>query len=363
MLGMSYNKTMKYRKLGNTDIDVSEICLGTMTWGIQNSEEEAHEQLNYSLEQGVNFIDTAEIYPVPVNEEKWGTTDVYIGNWLKQTGNRDKIILATKVAGRSPMGYLRKDAGHLENNKESRLSREQILYSCDESLKRLQTDYIDLLQLHWPERSTNYFGQLGYTHKEDDGAIPIEETLSAMGELVKSGKARYVGLSNESAWGAMKYIQLAESQGLPRVVSIQNPYNLLCLHYEVGLAEVSMREQCGLLAYSPLAFGALSGKYLGDARPEGARITLWSKEFPRYFTEAGVQATQDYVNLAKENGLDPSQMALAYLLTKPFVTSIIIGATTMEQLKIDIGSYELELSPEVMKKIEALTVKHSNPCP
>ncbi|MBE8182107.1 MAG: aldo/keto reductase [Candidatus Portiera sp.] len=354
---------MKYRKLGNTDIDVSEICLGSMTWGVQNTQQDAFDQLNYSLEQGINFIDTAEIYPVPVNAKKWGTTDRYIGEWFKQTGNRDKVILAGKVAGRSPMGFLRKGAEGLKNTKESRLSREQILYSCDEALKRLQTDYIDIFQLHWPERSTNFFGKLNYVHADDNDPVPLEETLAAMGELVKSGKVRHIGLSNETAWGTMKYMDIAKEKGLPKPVSIQNPYSLLCLHYEVGLAEISMREKCGLLAYSPLGFGALSGKYLGGEKPEGARITLWPQEFPRYFTDKGVAATTEYVKLAQDNGLDPSQMALAYLLTKPFVTSLIIGATTRPQLEINIGASDLELSDELMKKLEALTAKYSNPCP
>lgn len=354
---------MKYRKLGNTAIDVSEICLGTMTWGIQNTQQDAFDQLNYSLEKGINFIDTAEIYPVPIDANKWGTTDRYIGEWFKQTGKRDKVILASKVAGRSPMGFLRKDATDLKNKKESRLSREQILYSCDEALKRLQTDYIDLFQLHWPERNANFFGKLNYVHGDDKDPVSLEETWSAMNELVTSGKVRHIGLSNETAWGTMKYIEIAEQKGMARPMSVQNPYSLLCLPYEVGMAEVSMREQCGLLAYSPLAFGALSGKYLGGAKPEGARITLWPQEFPRYFTEAGTNATTEYVQLAQDNGLDPSQMALAYLLTKPFVTSLIIGATTMEQLETNVGATDIKLSDDIMKQLEALTVKHSNPCP
>ena len=354
---------MKYRNLGNTNLQVSEICLGTMTWGEQNTKEEAFTQMDYAFEEGVNFLDTAEIYPVPINAKKWGTTDRYVGEWMQQRGNRAKVILASKVAGRSGMGFLRAGAQQLENKKESRLSREQILYSCDESLKRLQTDYIDIFQLHWPERSSNFFGKLNYEHVQDDSAVSLEESLSAMDELVKSGKVRYVGLSNETAWGAMKYMEIAKSKELARPVSIQNPYNLLCLHYEVGLAEVSMREECGLLAYSPLAFGALSGKYLDGKRPTGARITLWSKEFPRYFTAAGIKATEEYINLARANDIDPSQMAIAYLLTKPFITSIIIGATTMEQLKINVASVDLELSSDVLEGIEKLIVKYSNPCP
>lgn len=354
---------MKYRYLGNTELKVSEICLGTMTWGEQNTQEEAFEQMDYSLNQGVNFWDVAEIYPIPIKAKTFGDTERIIGNWIGSRNKRDKIVLATKVAGRSGMGYLRTSAEHLKNNKETRLSREQILYACDESLKRLQTDYIDLYQLHWPERNTNFFGSLNYEHKDDNDAISLEETLSVMDELVKSGKVRYVGLSNESAWGTMKCLEIAKSQGLARPMSVQNPYNLLCLHYEVGLAEVSMREQCGLLAYSPLAFGVLSGKYLYEKYPVGARMTLWSKEFPRYFTKLGVKATEEYFQLANDNGINPAQMALAYLLIKPFITSIIIGATNMEQLKINIEAVDLELSPKVIEDIGKLTIKYSNPCP
>ena len=354
---------MKFRKLGNTDIDVSEICLGTMTWGVQNTKEEAFEQLDYALDQGVNFIDTAEIYPVPIAADKWGTTERYIGEWIKERKNRDKYILATKVAGRGPMGYLRKDAKDLKNNKEARLSREQILYAIDGSLQRLQTDYIDLYQLHWPERKSNFFGQLNYEPADDDDPVSLEESLSALDELVKAGKVRYVGLSNESPWGTMKFIELSNAKGLARPMTVQNPFNLLCLHYGVGMGEVSYREQCGLIAYSPLAFGALSGKYLDGAKPEGARLTTWPDEFVRYLSPLAHAAIGEYVALAKEHGVDPSQMALAYLLTKPYVSSLIIGATSMEQLKINIGSYKLDLSEDLLKKIHALTVKFSNPCP
>lgn len=347
---------MQYRKLGTTDVEVSEICLGTMTWGEQNTEAQAHEQLNYAIQQGINFIDTAEIYPVPTSAKTYRRTEIYIGNWLAQQKRRDQLILATKVAGRSNMRYLR-------DGQDTRLDRAQILAACDGSLKRLQTDYIDLYQLHWPERSTNFFSQLNYVHKEETDLIPMEETLGALDELVKSGKVRYVGLSNETAWGAMRFLHLAEMHNLPRMVSIQNPYNLLCRPYEIGLAEVAMREACGLLAYSPLAFGVLTGKYLDDQQPAGARLTLWGDRFMRYQTEAGKKATRAYVALAREHDLDPAQMALAYLLTKPFVTSLIIGATTMTQLRSDIEAADLQLDPQVLEAIERLSVTYSNPCP
>ena len=346
---------MKYRKLGNTDVEVSEICLGTMTWGEQNTEAQAHQQLDYAIGQGINFVDTAEIYPVPTSSKTYHRTEMYIGNWLAEQ-QRDKLILATKVAGRSNMRYLR-------GGQETRLTRDQILAACEGSLKRLQTDYIDLYQLHWPERSTNFFSKLNYEHKEETDLTPMEETLSALDDLVKSGKVRYVGLSNETAWGAMRFLHLAEMQNLPRMVSVQNPYNLLCRGYEVGLAEVAMRESCGLLAYSPLAFGVLTGKYLAGNQPDGARLTRWGAQFLRYQTEAGKRATQEYVALAREHNLDPAQMALAYLLTKPFVTSLIIGATTMEQLQSDIEAGDLQLDTKILDAIEQLSVKYSNPCP
>ncbi len=350
---------MKYRKLGRSS--VSEICLGTMTFGEQNTEQEAHQQLDFALAEGINFIDTAEVYPVPVSRHKATRTETYIGNWLAKRKKRDDIILATKVAGRSNMSYMR--SGMKSPAKETRLSAEQISFACDNSLKRLQTDYIDLYQIHWPERSSNFFGRLNYEHKEDDDAIDLQETLEALARLVEAGKVRYLGVSNETPWGVMRLIHLAKTMDLPPIVSIQNPYNLLCRPYDIGLAEISMRESCGLLAYSPLAFGALTGKYLNGNRPAGARITLWEKEFPRYFTLLGQKATAEYVQLAKDNGLDPSQMAISYLLTKPFMTSIIIGATNLHQLETDIKAADVFLSEEVLNQIEEIAVRYSNPCP
>lgn len=348
---------MKLNKLGNTDIDVSVICLGTMTWGQQNTEAEAHEQLDYALANGVNFIDTAELYAIPPRAETYGLTEQYIGSWLSKTGHRDRVVLASKVAGPAD-GWL----PHIRNEATRRLDEANIDAALHGSLKRLQTDYLDLYQLHWPDRKTNYFGQLGYTHVENDHPVSIEETLRVLKKHVDAGKIRYIGLSNETPWGAMEFVRLAEQFDLPRIVSVQNPYNLLNRSYEVGLAEVSIREQCGLLAYSPLGFGVLSGKYLGGVRPEGARLTLWP-DYARYCGENAVKATQDYVELAKSHGLDPAQMALAYINSRPFVTANIIGATTMQQLRDNIASAQITLADSVLEGIEQVHQRYPNPSP
>ena len=346
---------MQLRPLGNTDLSVSVICLGTMTWGEQNTEADAHEQLSFALDKGINFIDTAEMYAVPARAETAGLTEQYIGTWLKARGKRDDVILATKVVGRSDgFGYLRPG--------ERKLDRKNIETAIDDSLKRLQTDYVDLYQLHWPDRSTNFFGKLGYEHQPEDNSIPLEETLGVLQDLVKAGKVRHIGLSNETPWGTMRCLQLSETHKLPRVVSVQNPYNLLNRTYEIGLAEVSIREQCGLLAYSPLGFGALSGKYLDGRKPEGRRLTLFP-QFKRYLTPEGIKATSRYVALARQYGLDPAQMALAYVNSRPFVTSNIIGATTMTQLKSNIESAHIELSAELLQGIDAIHSDFPNPCP
>lgn len=346
---------MRYLPLGRTDIRVSELCLGTMTYGEQNSQNEAFEQLDYALDRGINFIDTAELYPVPPRGETQGLTETYIGNWLAARKTRDKVILATKVVGAADwVPHLR--GGH------ARLDRANIHKALDESLTRLKTDYIDLYQLHWPDRQTNYFGKLGYEHPETDDSTPLLETLQALDDLVKAGKLRYVGLSNETPWGTMTMLQLAEQHGLPRMVSIQNPYSLLNRSFEIGLAEIAIREHCGLLAYSPLAFGVLSGKYLDGARPEGARITLFSR-FDRYSNPQAERATADYVAIARRHGLDPSQLALAWVNSRPFLTSNIIGATTMEQLETNIASVDVRLSAEVIEEIEAAHRKQPNPSP
>lgn len=343
---------MQRRALGRTGIDVSLLCLGTMTFGEQNSEADAHQQLDRALDAGIDFIDTAEMYPVPPNVETQGRTEEYIGSWLAARGNRDQVKIATKVTGPG-MDYLRGG---------SRLTREQIIAACDDNLRRLGTDYIDLYQLHWPDRKTNFFGKLGYQPTEDEDMTPLEESLSALGELVTAGKIRAVGLSNETPWGVMQCLNLAERLNLPRVASVQNPYNLVNRSFEVGLAEFAHREDVGLLAYSPLAFGTLSGKYLDGARPEGARLTLFER-FQRYNAEPAQHVIACYVDIARRHGLNPAQMALAFVNTRPFLTSNIIGATTMTQLESNIKSLEVELSEEVLAEIEMIHNTAPNPCP
>ncbi|SFR74699.1 Predicted oxidoreductase [Marinobacter daqiaonensis] len=345
---------MEKRKLGRSGLDVSMICLGTMTWGEQNTEQEAFEQLDYAVGQGINFIDTAEMYPVPPRAETQGLTEQYLGNWLARRGRRDDLVIASKVAGPgNGLTYLRNGP---------RLSRDHIRAACESSLKRLQTDYIDLYQVHWPDRNANFFGKLAYRHKEPEEFTPIEETLGALDELVKEGKIRHVGLSNETAWGTMKYVQLAEQKGWARPVSIQNPYNLLNRTFELALAEVAHREDVGLLAYSPLAFGMLTGKYLGGRRPDNARITLFER-FVRYLGERAERATAAYCDLAREHGLTPAQLALAWVNSRSFVTSNIIGATTMDQLKENIDSHEIILSDELRRALEELHQEFTYPCP
>ena len=347
---------MKKHRLGTTDIEVSEICLGTMTWGQQNTAEQAFAQMDYAIERGVNFFDAAEMYPVPPREETQGATETIIGQWFAKTGKRDKVILASKVAGRGSrhtgFGYLRGGP---------RLSRAHIMEAIDGSLKRLQTDYIDLYQVHWPERVTNFFGQFGYTHSDNSG-IPIQETLEALAEVVAAGKAKYIGISNETPWGMMEYLRLSKELNLPRVVSIQNPYNLLNRSFEVGLAEMSMRENVGLLAYSPLAFGVLSGKYIGGQRPANTRITSFER-FVRYSNPHAEAATEAYVKLAQQHDLNPAQMALAFVNSREFLTSNIIGATTMEQLITNIDSVDVQLSDEVIAGIDAINHQFRIPAP
>ncbi len=348
---------MKLKPLGNTDIQVSVICLGSMTWGEQNSEAEAHQQLDYALEHGVNFIDTAELYAIPPKAETYGLTESYIGSWLAKSGKRQQVILASKVAGPAE-GWL----PHIRNESIRRLDSKNIEQALNSSLQRLQTDYLDLYQLHWPDRQTNYFGQLGYSHKAKDASIPIEETLQALKDQVDAGKIRHIGLSNETPWGVMEFIRLADQMNLPRIVSVQNPYSLLNRSYEVGLAEVSIREKVGLLAYSPLGFGVLSGKYLNGAQPARGRLTLF-KDYTRYSSENAIAATAAYVKLAQNHGMDPAQMALAYIHSRPFVTSTIVGATTSQQLRDNIDSAQLELSKEVLEEIEKIHHQYPNPSP
>ena len=347
---------MQYRRLGHTDVKVSVICLGTMTFGEQNTEAEGHAQLDYALERGINFIDTAELYAIPPRRETYGRTEAIIGAWLQTRGVRDRIVLASKIAGPGE-GWI----DHIRAGR-TRYNRRDIEAALDESLRRLQTDYLDLYQLHWPERKANFFGRLGFSPETETDLTPMEETLAVLGGLVEAGKIRHIGLSNETPWGVMEFLRLAEKLDLPRVVSVQNPYSLLNRTFEVGLAEVAHREGPGLLAYSPLGFGVLSGKYLDGAAPAGARLTRFP-HYDRYSSPQAQAATEAYVSLAREHGMEPAQMALAFCNSRPFLTSTIVGATTTEQLRSDIDSVELELSEEVLEAIEAIHTRHPNPSP
>ncbi|MEM1119560.1 MAG: NADP(H)-dependent aldo-keto reductase [Bacteroidota bacterium] len=347
---------MKYSRLGRTNLEVSKICLGTMTWGEQNTEAEGHEQMSYALDRGVNFWDTAELYSVPPKAETHGSTEKVIGTWFKKNGKRDKVILATKIGGASPnLTWLRGPED---------FSRRAIFLALEKSLKRLQTDYVDLYQLHWPTRKANFFGVKEYKHsKSDQWQDNFLELLGAMDDLVKQGKIRYFGISNETPWGFHNFLKLSEQHNLPRVASVQNPYSLLNRTYEIGMAEMSIRENAGLLAYSPLGFGVLSGKYLkGTARPK-SRLNLFGKIYPRYSGEQATKATKMYLDIAEKHGLSLAQMALAFVNIQPFLTANIIGATTMEQLKENIDSIDVELSDEILKEIGAVHNQISNPAP
>lgn len=349
---------MQYRPLGRTGLQVSVIALGTMTWGEQNSEAEAHAQLDLALDSGINLIDTAEMYPVPPRPDTQGRTEQYIGSWLKKSGRRNDIVLATKATGPSHQAAR---PSHVRGGRLSH-TRDNLFEAVDLSLQRLQTEHIDLYQLHWPDRPTNMFGQLGYTHAKDQQPTPIEETLSALQELIQAGKIRHVAVSNETPWGMSRFVHLADSLGLPRIASIQNPYSLLNRTFEIGLSEIAIREEVGLLAYSPLAFGVLSGKYLAGQRPEGARLSLFER-FTRYKGENAERATYEYVSLFRRHDIDPAQGALAFVNSRDFVTANIIGATTLDQLRSNIGSVDLTLPPEVLDGIEAIHQRYPNPSP
>ena len=346
---------MKYTRIPNTDIRVSKICLGTMTWGRQNSEEQGHEQMDYALDQGVNYFDTAELYPVPAKKELYAVTEEIIGNWFKKTGNRDKVVLASKIVGPGDYTKFIRTSG---------FSKDSILTAVEGSLKRLQTDYIDLYQLHWPERNTNYFGHRGFNADTPDfWEDNIHQILETLRDLVKEGKIRQVGISNETPWGTMRFLEEAKvHQDLPRMVTIQNPYSLLNRLFEVGLSEISIREKIGLIPYSPLGFGVLSGKYLGGKKPRKGRVILFPN-YNRYSGENSMEATQRYFDLAEAHGLSLAQMALAFVNTRAFVTSNIIGATSMEQLKENIDSINVDLSDEILEGIEAIHNDIPNPAP
>ena len=346
---------MNYKKLGTTDLDVSTICLGTMTWGEQNSQEEGFKQMDYALDNGVNFFDVAEIYPSPCRKETYGETERVIGNWFKEKKNRNKIILATKISGPG-LSYVREGGPQYTEKKISE--------AIENSLKRLKTDYIDLYQLHWPERKTNFFGKLGYVHKDDfDEWNNFEKVLTALEQFIKQGKIRYIGLSNETPWGLSKFLEISKIKKLPRIMSVQNPYSLLCRTYEVGLSEISIREKSGLLAYSPLAGGFLTGKYRNNNLPEKSRQKLFGDYYTRYSKPNVSPVIEKYFNLAKKFNLDFAQMSLKFCEIQPFMTSVIIGATTMEQLKINIESVNVNLSDEIIKDINHIQKLYPNPCP
>lgn len=349
---------MQFRKLGRTGLDVSLICLGTMTYGQQNTEAEGHAQMDYAIDRGINFFDTAELYSIPPRPETQGSTERIIGSWLAARGRRDRVLIATKVVGRTAMDWFR------DGRIPGELNRAQMTEAVNKSLKRLRTDYIDLYQLHWPDRPTPWganptvFRVADYRGPDN----PIGEILEVLGDFVKEGKIRHVGLSNESAWGTMKFLAASEARGLPRVASVQNAYNLLNRTYEVAMAEVGMREDVGLLAYSPIAQGYLTGKYLDGARPPGARTTLFNRG-QRYEKPGTDEAIRAYLEIAREAGLDPAQMALSFVNSRPFLTSSIIGATSMAQLETAIGSVDVTLTPEVEARIDAVHQLHSNPAP
>ena len=346
---------MNYKKLGNTDIEVSTICLGTMTWGEQNTKEEGFEQMDYALEKGVNFFDAAEMYPSPCRKETYGETEKIIGNWFNEKKRRDKIILASKISGPG-MSYIR--GGGLQ------FSEKNITVAIENSLKRLKTDYIDLYQLHWPERKTNFFGKLGYEHKEDTNEWnDFEKILIVLEKFIKEGKIRYVGLSNETSWGLSKYLEISKIKKLPKMMSVQNAYNLLCRTYEVGLSEISIREKSGLLAYSPLAGGFLTGKYLNDNLPEKSRQKLFAEYYTRYSKPQVARVIEKYFDISKKFDLNFAQMSIKFCEVQKFVTSTIIGATTMQQLKTNIESVNVDLDKEVIKEINNVHLMHSNPCP
>lgn len=345
---------MKYKKLGRTGLDVSLICLGTMTWGRQNNEAEGHAQMDYAITQGVNFFDTAEMYAVPPTPDTYGKTEEIIGTWLVSRKNRDKVILASKIAGPG-LAWVR--------GGKSVIDRKNIIAALEASLKRLQTDYIDLYQLHWPNRGSYHFQQNWHYNPQfdaDEIRSNFIEVLETLDEQIKAGKIRHIGLSNETAWGILNWLRLSEDRGLPRMASIQNEYSLLCRHFQTDLQEISHAEDCGLLAWSPLARGILSGKYLNGARPPGARLSIEVREERRDTPECNA-AVQAYIEIAKKHGLDPCQMALAFVNRQSFVTSNIIGATNLDQLKTNIASVNVNLTDDVLDDIHAVYRRYPLP--
>ncbi|TWB75403.1 aryl-alcohol dehydrogenase-like predicted oxidoreductase [Nitrospirillum amazonense] len=345
---------MEYRRLGRTDVTVSAICLGTMTWGRQNTEAEGHAQMDYAFDRGVTFFDTAEMYAVPPTADTYGKTEEIIGTWFQATGRRTQVFLASKVSGPGPMPWVR--------GGQHRLDRTNIHADVDASLRRLRTDYIDLYQVHWPQRPLALFGRGTPEGLYSDGGVPIEETLAALGELVTAGKVRHIGVSNETAWGVMAYLRAAERQGLPRIASIQNVYNLLSRVFDTDLAEVAVREQVGLLGYSPLAGGTLSGKYLNGAMPAGSRRAIDTRG-SRYGGPVVDPIVARYLDIARRHGLNPTQMAISFALRQPFMTAVIIGATSMANLESNIAAADVTLSDAVIDEIEAVHQSNPSPCP
>ena len=346
---------MNFKKLGNTDLKVSTICLGTMTWGEQNNQKEAFEQINYAWDSGINFFDTAEIYPSPCFEKTYGSTEKIIGNWFKEKKNREQVILASKISGPG-LSWVR--------NGGPQYSEQNIKKAIEDSLKRLQTDYIDLYQLHWPERKTNFFGRLNYKHQEkEDSWNDFEKILIILEKFIKQGKIRHIGLSNETSWGLSKFLEVSKLKTLPKMMSVQNSYNLLCRTYEIGLAEISIREKSGLLAYSPLAGGFLTGKYRNNNLPENSRQKLFADYYTRYNKPNTSIVIEKYFDIAKKFNLDFAQMSIKFCEIQKFLTSVIIGATTMEQLKINIESVNVNLTEEIIRKINDLQIIYPNPCP
>ena len=345
---------MKFRKLGTTDIDVSLICLGTMTWGTQNTEKDAFEQMDYAVSQGINFFDTAEIYSVPPTSDSYGKTEVMIGNWFEKRKNRDKIILASKVAGPG-CAWIRGGGNNFDEKK--------IGEAIDGSLKRLKTDYIDLYQLHWPERSTNFFGRRDYLFNNEEGNWnSFESILEVLKKYIKSGKIRHIGMSNETPYGLSRYLEISKNKGAPRMMSVQNPYNLVNRTYEIGMSEISIREKCGLLVYYPLAAGGLSGKYRNGEMPKDSRMALF-KGWERHLNPLAMKAYDEYFKLAKNLNLTMVQLAQSFVNSRPFVTSNIIGATTMDQLKENVESINIDFTDEMMDRVNEIHNNNPNPSP
>ncbi len=346
---------MKFKKLGNTDLDVSLICLGTMTYGEQNTQEEGFEQMDYAVKNGINFFDTAELYAIPPKEKTYGNTEEIIGNWFQKRKNRKKIILASKIAGPG-LKWIRGGG--------DQFSPKSIEEALNNSLKRLKTDYIDLYQLHWPERETNYFGELNYEHNENEKKWnKFDDILKTLKKFIDQGKIRCIGLSNETPWGFSKFLQIAKEQKLPKIVSVQNPYNLVNRTYEVGMSEISIREKVGLLAYSPLAAGYLTGKYRNNQMPKNSRMDLFYDNYPRYHNERTYKAVDEYFNIAHKYKLSLTQLSQAFVNSRNFVTSNIIGATTMKQLRENIDSINIPLNQKIMDEINLIHENIPNPAP